>query len=52
MQKNIGIADKAIRIVAGSALVAGAIFAPVSTPIKVVMLLFATSAFLTAFFSW
>lgn len=52
MEKNVGSADKAVRIIVGSALVLGGLFAPVSVPVKVVMFVFATSAFLTAFFSW
>ncbi|KKL56783.1 hypothetical protein LCGC14_2241970 [marine sediment metagenome] len=52
MQKNIGPADKAFRIVIGTSMVLGGLFAPVSTPIKVAMFLVAASAFFTVFSSW
>ncbi len=52
MEKNVGSADKAVRIAVGAALVLGGVFAPVDTVVRGVFFVLAAVALSTAFYGW
>ena len=52
MEKNVGSADKAVRIAVGASLILAGVFAPVGTVAKGVMFVVAAVALFTAFYGW